>query len=272
MNFTYNNWDRFCEAISAYNTILGKDIPLNSESSWLVIKHDVETNPKKALELARIESKYGLRCTYYVQGDLVERYAATLQTIAKLGHEVTYHYDVLDANSGNMQEALKEFNMYLNSFKRLGLQVKSICPHGNPMLNRSGWDSNRDFFMDEHIRALFPDIFDIVLDTPSSTVGGYTYVSDAGYGFKRIKNISTGKNQDVDESDVIVDFEGLKAVIDGNSKVIISTHPHRWFKSSTYFKFRLFVFFIIRKLVGYFSRFYIVKRLLSSLYKFARRF
>lgn len=61
------------------------------------MKHDVETNPIKALKLAFIENKYSLVGTYYIQANLLnsDKNVAVLKRIQKLGHEVTYHHDVM---------------------------------------------------------------------------------------------------------------------------------------------------------------------------------
>ena len=49
---------------------------------WIAIKHDVETNVEKALEIAKIEAKYDIKATYYVQAYLVEDNYLLLQEMS----------------------------------------------------------------------------------------------------------------------------------------------------------------------------------------------
>ena len=64
--------------------------------------------------------------------------------------------------------------------------VSTVCPHGNPIINRDGWSSNKDFFRDTDISKMFPDILDIVVHLPSRLGNNYVYISDAGYSWKII--------------------------------------------------------------------------------------
>ena len=59
--FTYSVWENICSHISkSKNTIIASDITKQKDNAWLVIKHDVETDVKKALDIANIEAKYGI--------------------------------------------------------------------------------------------------------------------------------------------------------------------------------------------------------------------
>ena len=116
--------------------------------------------------MAYIENKFGLKATYYVQSYLLENEDNTrnLKNL-KSGHEVTYHYDVLDSNNGNFQDAQIEFDKTLIEFEKLGMKVKTVCPHGNPVKKRSGWSSNKDFFRNKFINTRYFEIADIVVNT-----------------------------------------------------------------------------------------------------------
>lgn len=271
MNFTLDTWERFCSTISYRRTILGKEIPTSNFNDWLVIKHDVEANPERALNIAKIENRHGLKCTYYVQGDLLEKYPGIFKEISNLGHEVTYHYDVLDANDGNIEKASEEFSMYLKKFSELGLDVESVCPHGNPVLTRNGWESNRDFFKNVDVRIQFPNIFDIVLDTHKHIDTDILYISDAGYGFNVIKDIKSGQHDVVGDTVVLDSVDRLVDYIHQHKYVIISTHPHRWFKSAISYNARRVFFKYIRRVVVKFYKYNLVKRILSPFYALARK-
>jgi len=198
MIFTYKNWEKISRELSEkFYTIRADEILENIDAeNWLVVKHDVETNVAKALELAKIEHRYNIKATYYIQADLLEENKEKLQEIAALGHEIAYHYDVLDANDGNYEAAIKEFQKHLDTFRSLGFTIKTVCPHGNPIKIRDGWSSNKDFFKNDRVNATFPDILDIVVHLPKIVKKEYAYISDAGYSFKKIANIYDNDRKD----------------------------------------------------------------------------
>ena len=72
MIFVYKKWESFCKRLAEKGI---KSIPARevdgSITNYLVLKHDVETDVGKAFSMAKIESKYGHRGSYYVQAYLV---------------------------------------------------------------------------------------------------------------------------------------------------------------------------------------------------------
>ena len=71
-----------------------------------------------------------------------------------MGHEITYHYDVLDSNRGNFKLAIEAFSNDIKRFKKYGFDVQTVCPHGNPVMIRDGWESNKDFFREQKVQKL----------------------------------------------------------------------------------------------------------------------
>jgi len=267
--FIYSIWDSICKDVAKMNVIKIEEILESANlSQWIAIKHDVETNVSKALDLAKIESKYGIKATYYVQADLLDSNYKLLQGIQKLGHTVTYHYDVLDANSGDINEAIKDFDTNILKFEKYGFDVKTVCPHGNPVMIRNGWNSNKDFFRDEKIQKLYPDILDIVIQLPQKV--DHIYISDAGYGFKEIVNI---KDNDIkNNGDIeIQDVKELLIALNKNKYIILSTHPHRWEKSIFNFIVRVYLFKILRVTAKILARVPLLKNIISKYYYLAKK-
>ena len=195
MNFTFKEWQNLCSSIDASTCHNISKIPeISPTKKWIAIKHDVETNVKKAMKIAEIEAKNDIKATYYIQSYLLKDNYKDLKIISDMGHEVSYHYDVLDSNLGDFKKAIYEFSATLKDFDNYGFKVQSVCPHGNPMMNRSGWNSNKDFFRNKQVESKFSDIFDIVVHGKQKIKSDYNYVSDAGYGFKLITDIA---NNDV---------------------------------------------------------------------------
>lgn len=270
--FIYSDWDFFCSEVSTKYRCIRADEILHQgqDEEWLVIKHDVETNVRKALILAKIENKYGIRATYYVQSCLLEGESDLLREIKALGHEVTYHYDVLDSNKGSIESSIKEFGDTVIRFKKEGFDVKTICPHGNPVMERDGWTSNKDFFRNENVRLIFPNIFDIVVDSIYKIPNGYVYISDAGYGWKEIGNINSNDISNFGD----VNLGDINGVLDNLSKsprIIISAHPHRWQKNklNAWLGRSLFVFLRLMARIIVKNKF--MKKIISKFYFLAKK-
>ena len=269
--FIYNIWDEICQELSKRETIRVDEIEKQkSNSKWIVIKHDVETDVGKALELAKIEYRYGIQATYFIQADLLKDGSEILKKIQQLGHEVTYHYDVLDANSGDYELAVKEFSENIEMFNSFGFEVKTVCPHGNPLLNRLSWSSNKDFFRDKSVADRFSDILDMVVHLPYRIESNYTYISDTGYGWKEIVNISD--NDIKNSGDISLgEYRELLETIREKDRVILSTHPHRWEKNRVKATFNIYRFKILRYLARRLSSIGFLKKIMSKFYFLAKK-
>lgn len=114
MTFTYKTWDSFCGTLEDRGV---KSVPVRDvlrgavTQPYLTLKHDVETNVAHALRIAQIEHGHGHRGTYYVQAYLLdgEENISALRQIQDMGHEVSYHYDVMDSCKGDLERAVDEF-------------------------------------------------------------------------------------------------------------------------------------------------------------------
>lgn len=270
--FVFSNWDKICNELSINFRCIRADqiLDQDDDAKWLVVKHDVETNVPKALKLAKIEKRYGICATYYVQADLLKDNYQYLQEIASLGHEVTYHYDVLDACNGDYKAAICLFKQEIEEFKQFGFEVKTVCPHGNPIKIRNGWTSNKDFFRSEEINVLFPNILDIVVHLPKKLKMNYAYISDAGYRWKRIVNVQDNdkkNNGDIDLGDSLLFLDTLKK----EQTIILSTHPHRWESSKMKFIFKHTVFNVVRYIARKVSSVHFLKKIMSKYYYLAKK-
>lgn len=235
--FYFDNWDRFCEFIKKSNIATctaEESLTIPKDRRFIVFKHDVEGNVPKALKLAEIEHLHGIRGSYYVQAYLIEDPAnvSILKKMKELGHEISYHYDVLDANSGDFVKAEKDFAYWLKKFKDNGFVFKTICQHGNPIKKRVGYTSNRDFFRNEGIKTKYCQFVDMVVDYSQHLGQRYSYISDAGYMWKYITEPETNDLNPDSATIPIGNFSKLKAFIsDSDCSIVLSTHPHRWEES-----------------------------------------
>ena len=160
--FYYKNWDDFCKKLSRSGLKLctsEQSLNLQMGTRFVVLKHDVEDNIPNAYKLAAIEHKYVQ--AYLLNSDENVRLLKEMQC---WGHEISYHYDVLDAHAGDYEAAEKDFIKKSILFADAGFQYGTICQHGNPVKNRVGYTSNRDFFRHPEIRGRYPQWVDMVYD------------------------------------------------------------------------------------------------------------
>jgi len=95
---------------------LGYDFPTVSELKngvdlnrrFLLMRHDIDTSPRHALQMARLESSLGVRSSYFVQlhsplyNPAAPPHWDALKEIISLGFEVGLHYDTEFYQSRNM--------------------------------------------------------------------------------------------------------------------------------------------------------------------------
>jgi hypothetical protein len=234
--FIYKQWDEFCrklneKALTSLTAVSA--LHENPDEHFIILKHDVETNPKKALRLAQIENSYSLKGSYYVQAYLLHssKNIEILKRIQELGHEVSYHHDVMDSNKGDIQKAEDEFKKNIEMFERAGFPMQTVCQHGNPVMNRVGYSSNRDFFRNVEMASKYAHITEIMVNFKKRLGRNYRYITDAGYGWKVIFDPETNDFIKSDDKDIpLRALDEVIKVIESGSSVIISTHPHRWHK------------------------------------------
>jgi len=128
----------------------------------------VDRRPENALRMADLEAEIGINgtpSTYYFRRstfnqDIIER-------IYNLGHEIGYHYEVMDKARGDVGVAHALFNSELERL-RCWVPVKTCAAHGNPLTKYD----NREFF-----ESFDPGQFGLVGE--AEKVGG-EYITDTG--------------------------------------------------------------------------------------------
>ncbi len=231
--FIYSIWNKFCSELNeaGINSITADEALSTKAGRFLILKHDVETNPAKALKLAEIENRYGHKGVYYVQAYLLKnnKNIQILRNIQSLGHEVSYHHDVMDSSGGDIAKADKTFEQNKKCFEENGFVIHTVCQHGNPVIERQGYTSNRDFFRNKTIEMKYKDISEIMVNYKSRIGVDYKYISDAGYGWKVIYDPETNDIVNSDDKNIpLGDIDNMVDYIKNNDAVIVSTHPHRW--------------------------------------------
>lgn len=276
--FYYNNWEKFCKAIAesrVYTCTAEESLTLPMNVHYIVLKHDVEACVPNAYRLASIEHKYGIRGSYYVQAYLMEK-ADNIRMLKEMqawGHEISYHYDVLDAHAGDYVAAEEDFIKYSNVFADNGFHYGTICQHGNPVKQRVGYTSNRDFFRNAEIHSHYPNLVDMVVDY-SQHIGNrkYRYISDTGYRWNIITLPETNDLYPEVKNLKIGGFKNLVALIkDSEYSYVISTHPHRWMSSAWKINLKIALFRVVRATIMLARHIPGVEYLLNKFYYIAKK-
>ena len=137
LDYTFNKLHELCKVISnsQYVPLTIEEYLLSEKKPerFIIIRHDIDFEPAYSLKLAKIEKELGIASTYYfrVTEDVFQ--PDIIKSIADLGHEIGYHYEVLDKAKGDYDQAIKIFKEELNKFRQV-YDVKTICPHGSPII------------------------------------------------------------------------------------------------------------------------------------------
>lgn len=274
--FYYENWDQFCSRLTktAVECVRACDVSVRHlNHQFVVLKHDVESKPSKALKLAQIEHKHGIRGSYYVQAYLLDeaKDLKVLKEIASLGHELSYHYDVLDASSGDLEKANIDFQSKLEKFKQSGFELTTVCQHGNPVKNRVGYSSNRDFFRNENIALQYNYMTDIVVNFKEKKLVSYLYVSDAGYKWNIISDPENNDRVKGLPDIVLKSFDDILSEVKKGNSLIVSTHPHRWEKHRIIIFLNIWLFKLVRIVFKTLSQNKLIKSVLNRFYYLAKK-
>jgi hypothetical protein len=224
-DWTIEKYEGFCMAVKESGRIVLPVVDYLTdppEGRKLVIRHDVDISGKKTLQMAELEKKFSFRTSYYYRKIKKTFSPQIMRAVAQLGHEVGYHYEVLDKAKGDIKKAKNIFEKELKEF-RSTVSVKTISMHGNPL---TPWD-NRDFWQYYDLSD-----FDLVGECYLSfDANKIIYLSDTGRtweeGRHNIKDFLIGEKRleqpDLRTTDDL--FEFLKR---SPQDVYLLIHPERW--------------------------------------------
>jgi len=132
----------------------------------VLLRHDIDLSPTRALVMARVETSVGVRSTYFfmISGayyDMLEpEHRKILREIAALGHQVGFHYDEYD----DVAEGLEILSVVA------GRTLCHIAQHNPTLLPRRSLD-----------RSDIVDAYDPRIGGPQK----FVYVSDSGMKWRQ---------------------------------------------------------------------------------------
>lgn len=217
MDFTYATYNRLLEGIlkAGYRVITVREYLQGvKEPPILILRHDVEWNAQRSLEIAKIEKSYGIRSTFYFRVDTKAFDLRTIKYLQDEGFEIGYHFNTLDRCEGDFEKAIALFEEELKRLRKLGINVDTVCSHGDPRVKKVGYKINNEIFLrDPNLRSRCNLLGEAYLDIDISSL---QYLSDAGIRW----NTVTSTNE------LISRIAQKKWPL-----VYILTHPDYWSRS-----------------------------------------
>ena len=190
----------------------------NNNEKYAIIRHDVDRPPENVLAMAKLEHELGIKSTYFFRIKEKLFIENVISCVMELGHEVGYHYEVLDKAKGDYTVAIKIFEDEWNIFKKWNSET--ICMHGNPLSKFN----NRDIWM----KYDFKDYVVIGEAYLSVDFSKYKYFTDTGRKWN--SNSFSVKDKigygliNIRKTDEIISL-----IKSGKLKrVYLLTHPSKW--------------------------------------------
>jgi len=107
----------------------------------ILLRHDVDRWPGRALAVAEMEAKNNIRGTYFFRVKPGIFNPGIIKKIADCGHEIGYHYECMSDAGGDWEKARVLFEKGLNQLRGI-VPVVSVSMHGNVLSSQD----NRFFF------------------------------------------------------------------------------------------------------------------------------
>jgi hypothetical protein len=221
-DFTLKKYQELCQALldSGYLPIT-VHAALSETGSLpgrvVILRHDVDREPEKALRLGELEEDMGIRSTYYF------RYPSTfdpgiIRNLKTMDHEIGYHYEVLAKAHGDYSHAIRLFAQELSEFRKI-VDVTTICMHGSPL---SPYD-NRDLWKVYDFRKCG------ILGEAYLSVEGFNYYSDTGRTWgprNKVKDQNSAAPGELPPDST----DDMMVIINGknHNRLYLTIHPERW--------------------------------------------
>lgn len=224
MDFTLNKYKELIETLieKSYAVQTFEDFVKEPKPKTVVLRHDVDRRSINATWMGQIEKDLGVKGSYYFRIVPESNDAEVIRSIVKMGHEVGYHYEDLGMAKGDFDKAYEAYLKNLEYFRTF-YPVSTICMHGSPenrIDNRDIW-KKFDYKKD---RIIAEPYFDVDYNE-------VFYITDTGRAWNKKSVIVRDKVET--EFDIPVrSIDHMMALIKEDrlpDKLIISTHPHRWF-------------------------------------------
>lgn len=173
----------------------------------VILRCDVERALDHHLVVARELAQQHMPATMYFHTRRACFDPDILKAIQDLGHEVGYHHECLDRCQGDAAKARELFLREVDLFRQHGLDLRTVCAHGEAGLPKQGYRTNWELF------HAYPDLIE------QAGLDGEVYLWLQGQDL-------------LYTSDVFVSYRRFWEIIDeakqSDKPLMILTHLHRW--------------------------------------------
>jgi len=150
-DFSYDHYKEILElAKRQYGIMTMLQYSSSRPDKALVLRHDIDTNPRRALRMAQIEKKLDVRSTYFVRvhAEMYNPFGfktyRQLREISRMGHEIGLHLENLDFSNITEEDPSSVLKREIQVLQTvLGTKVRGVAAHRG----FSGID-NSDFVRD----------------------------------------------------------------------------------------------------------------------------
>jgi hypothetical protein len=225
-DFTLHKYDELLNAIqkAEYDVKPVANFLESPNEKCIILRHDVDRDIRRALEMALIENERNIISTYYFRYKKSVFKPDIIKEIAALGHEIGYHYEVLDKSKGDILKAKDIFVEELNDFRKIS-EVRTVCMHGNPLtpwVNSNLWNHYQlsDFaIMGEPYISI--DYSKVLYITDTGRTWGEPNVN--------VKDIVSDDKVKLTAVNVESTDDVINLILENRiSQICISAHPNRW--------------------------------------------
>jgi hypothetical protein len=218
-DFSFMQYTELCTTLlERHNPISFAKFLTEKNENVAIIRHDIDKKPQNALIIAEIERNLGIQSTFYFRTIPEVFNLDIMKKIQSMGHEIGFHYEVLDKARGDIDKAIEIFE---NELRLFPFDIKTICMHGNPLtpwVNKDLWkrfDFKKYGIIGEaYLSINFSDLY---------------YFSDTGrswdgkYSVKDLSDACDEKSEKITSTKKLIEFIRQN---DGNYYIV--THPQRW--------------------------------------------
>ncbi len=187
----------------------------------IILRHDVDLCPQNALTFARVQAERRISASYYFRAVPQSWDEGIILEIAGLGHKIGYHYESLTTCKGNVERAIRDFELNLAALRRLA-PVSTICMHGSPLSKYDSKDIWKTYSYRDYGIVGEP-YFDI-------DFGRVAYLTDTGRRWDGTKvsvrdKVNSHQGQTYASTDQIIAAATQRAL---PPQIMCTFHPQRW--------------------------------------------
>jgi len=229
-DFTLKKYNKLCQTIVSSEYVpltVHKYLTLDYSDKCIILRHDVDRAIARAMDMAQLEHEYNIASTYYFRHTEDVFHPEIMRKIADMGHEIGFHYEVMDKAKGNAEKAIEIFRQELEDMRAVA-EVATVCMHGNPL---ASW-SNRDLW-DKYDLNDFGIIGEPYLSLDYNKM---LYLTDTGRTWAdlniRVKDVvdtsgagaSSRFARKIASTDDVIELVKTEEVL----QICILAHPNRW--------------------------------------------